>query len=187
MYEPYETIPRVPLIISVDRHIKYSGMWLMWRRFPSGSWKIINSSVFCSWGCVSGDEPSDQNSPFPITVNGVVVVLCRTSLGGYNGTGYFLYISVHIFSICDIWSYWYQIPTTCLYIWPDCVWRNKLHSLWGWCINYPSCNDRDNLVLVVIPKMVLHYYLYFLTGHSLGNFHLLDCIGSPFDAIIQSC
>ena len=54
----------------------------MWRRFPSGSWKIINSSVFCSWGCVSGEDLSYHTNISPLIITEVVFVLYRPDLGG---------------------------------------------------------------------------------------------------------
>ena len=55
IYDPYETITRVPLLMATAIYLTSSGMWLSWRICTSGSLDMIPSRVLCSWGCVSGD------------------------------------------------------------------------------------------------------------------------------------
>ena len=175
----------VTFLVDVDMSLTSSGMWLIWRRCPSGSLAMIPSRMFCYWGCVSGVDPSVHTITFPLVITEVVVVLCNPYLGGSTGDGCFLYIVVWWFSICDTWSYWYQTPTICLYNWPDRGWINQQHSLWGRCIHSTSCTGRGNHVLVIIPSMVLHYYLSVLAGHYLSHFHRICCVGSPVAVIIH--
>ena len=124
MYDPSETITIVPFLMDVAVSRTFLEMCLSWKSFPSGSLYIRHSSVCFYLGCVSVDYPSDHTSPAPLLVAGVFLVICIPYLGGSTGTIYILYIFVWGFSICVTRSCWYQIPTTCIYRWPGCGWRN---------------------------------------------------------------
>ena len=142
--------------------------------------------MFGFGGLVSSDDSSDQTSPTPLLITTVVVFLCILTIGRSIGIGCFWYIVIRRFSICDTRSYWYQITTTCIYGWPECVWMNQMHYMWWWSIHSTSFTGRVYTIIFVLPRVLLHSYMFLLIGSSLGHFHFLGCIGSPVSVIIQS-
>ena len=89
MYDASYIMTRVPFIMDVYMSFTSSGMQLICRRCPSGSLVMIPSIFFCSWGFISGVQPSSQTSTYPLLFTKVVVVLVKTVLGRSTGTRFF--------------------------------------------------------------------------------------------------